>query len=305
MARGQDIIALAKSAIGADRERAISICQIIAANEPENSSLRHSLKRVLSTAQNPDGFQDGLLRELKGLVLVDAPKLKLADTILPESIGVELETMLEEQAHSDVIHEAGLPVPNRILLSGPPGNGKTTLAGALSDALKRPFLVADFSRIISSHMGETGSNIAKLFRGISTQPCVLLLDEMETLLSERAGSQGTTEVGEAKRIVSTLLLEIDRLPDHVLLVGATNHEEMLDRAVVRRFDFHWQLPSPDARTIDAWRRSFAERYPAVPVLSDMPDAILEGDSLSDIEREAKKWCRRWLITSRNNRGVTQ
>lgn len=303
MAKGHDITALARAALSADREKAIKICQCIAANEPSNSNLKTSLNRVLSTAQTTFNLSDSLPRELKGLVLSEEPKLNLVNAVLPDDVNFELETILEDQKFSDDIHEAGLPVPNRILLSGPPGNGKTTLAGALAVALDRPFFVSDFSRIISSHMGETGSNIAKLFRGVSGQPCVLLLDEMETLLSERAGNHGTTEVGEAKRIVSTLLLEIDRLPDHVLLVGATNHEEMLDRAVVRRFDFHWKLPPPSDAMVEAWRRSFAERHPSIPVATEMPDTILKGNSLSDIERDAKKWCRRWIVSKRKERGA--
>lgn len=294
MARGQDILALAKAALNMDRERVIHTCKCIAANESAASNLKASLDRMLASTQGSTLSLDVFPRELNGLVHLEDPRLDLSETVLPETVRLELDRVLEDQEYADAIHDAGLIVPHKILLSGPPGNGKTTLAGAVAKALERPFFIADFSAIVSSHMGETGSKIAKVFRGVKNQPSVLLIDEMETLLAERSGQQGTTEVGEAKRIVSTLLMEIDRLPDHVLLIGATNHQEMLDRAVVRRFDFHWEL-APNELMLGVWLRAFAERHPAIPVMSDMPAIEATGQSLSDIEREARKWCRRWIV----------
>jgi len=297
MAKGQDVLALAKAALSMNREQVIHVCKCIVANESETSSLRFNLDRVLASTAGSPVVSDILPRELKGLLLLEDPRLGLSDTVLPETVKSELDWALEDQVYSDALHDAGLSVPHKMLLSGPPGNGKTTLAGAIANALGRPLLVADFSAIVSSHMGETGSKIAKIFRGVAAQPCVLLIDEMETLLAERAGQQGTLEVGEAKRIVSTTLMELDRLPDHVLLVGATNHSEMLDRAVVRRFDFHWELPAPDEFMVDIWLQMFAKRHPMIPIRSEMPAIPADGRSLSDIEREAKKWCRRWVVNN--------
>lgn len=296
MARGGDIVALVKAALGHDHERVIAMSQIIVANEPTNSTLRVRLQRVLASTPVTKSMTELLPRGVADLLLTNAPRLSLDQTILPDSVSERLDEVIEDQRYSEELRDASLSVPHKILLSGPPGNGKTTLAGALAAELDLPFFVLDFSSIISSHMGETGSKLAKIFRGVSAQPCVILLDEMETLLSERAGNAGTTEVGEAKRIVSTLLLEIDRLPDHVILVGATNHEEMLDRAVVRRFDYSWELPAPDEIMIDRWRKQFSERYPEIPVISEMPVVPADGRSLSDIERDAKKWCRRWVVS---------
>lgn len=293
MARGQDILALARSALENKREHVISACRCIVANEPANSSLKESMNKLLLRMPGVMTLQDDLPRDLKGLVLVMEPSMGLADVELPEQVLSEVEVFLQEQRLSDVIHETGLSVPHKVLLSGPPGNGKTTLAGAIAQELGLPLFVVDFSSVVSSHLGESGAKIAKIFRGAVEKPCVLFLDEMETVLSERATN--SNEVGEMKRIVSTLLLEIDRLPDHVILIGATNHEELLDRAVVRRFDFYWELFKPSDDMAQEWLHRFAKSYPDIPVLANMPPLKAEDRSFSDIERDVTKWCRRWVV----------
>lgn len=295
MAKWQDVLNLARSALAGDREQVINTCRCILATEPDNSSLKDQLARLLARTPNVLALQELLPKDLKGLVLPVEPVLTLADTELPGAVRSDVAVFLGEQRYADAIHAAGLEVPHKILLSGPPGNGKTTLAGAIAQSLALPLFVVDFSAVVSSHLGETGSKIAKIFRGVTEKPAVLFLDEMETVLSERAGHGTSSDVGEAKRIVSTLLMELDRLPDHVILIGATNHEEMLDRAVVRRFDFHWALHGPDDAMVQGWLQRFAARYPAIPVLAEMPRGEFSGKSLSDLERETKRWCRRWLV----------
>lgn len=300
MAKQNDVINLAHAALSGDRERTVQACRMIMAGEPPRSTLKDRLERLLRNAPATRPIEL-LPRALQGLVLPLEPKLALADTTLPHQVQQELALFLEEQSHTETLHAHGLSVPHKILLSGPPGNGKTTLAGAIAKELNLPFFVLDFSEVVSSHLGESGAKIAKVFRGIVEKPAVLFLDEMETVLAERAGTGNSSDVGEMKRIVSTLLLEIDRLPDHIILIGATNHEEMLDRAVVRRFDFHWTLPAPDDGMVKRWLHRFAEQYPHIPVLAEMP-AIAEGTtSLSDLERQVLIWCRRWVVSTQTKR----
>lgn len=303
MAKWQDVLNLSRFALEGNRDQVINVCRCIVANEPDNSSLKDQIKRLLSRAPSMLALEELVPRDLKGLVLPIEPGMTLADTELPISVRNELSVFLEEQAHSEAIHATGLPVPHKVLLSGPPGNGKTTLAGAIARELNLPFFVVDFSAVVSSYLGESGSKFAKIFRGIVEKPSVLFLDEMETVLAERAGHGNSTDVGEVKRIVSTLLMEIDRLPDHVILIGATNHEEMLDRAVVRRFDFHWALPAPDENMVQSWLQRFAERYPGIPILAEMPRIEFSGKSLSDIERDVKRWCRRWIVSKQGNQAT--
>lgn len=305
MAKWQDYLNLARFALEGNRDQVINMCRCVMANEPDNSSLKDNLKRLLSRAPSMMSIQELLPRDLKGLVLPIEPGISLADTELPLEVQTQVAVFLEERAHAAAIHATGLAVPHKILLSGPPGNGKTTLAGAVAKELNLPLFVVDFSTVVSSYLGESGSKFAKIFRGVVEKPSVLFLDEMETVLSERAGHGNTTEVGEMKRVVSSLLMEIDRLPDHVILIGATNHEEMLDRAVVRRFDFYWDLPAPDEDMVQSWLQRFAKRYPEIPILSEMPRIAADGKSLSDIERDVKKWCRRWIVEQSAKRVTTK
>ena len=304
MPKWQDYVNLARYALEGNRDQVVNVCRCVLANEPANSSLKGNLTRLLArTSQQAN--QEILPASLKGLVLAIEPMMALADTELPAQIRDQVTTFLEERALAEEIHAAGLSVPHKILLSGPPGNGKTTLAGAIANELGLPLFVVDFSATVSSYLGESSSKFAKIFRNVVETPSVLFLDEMETVLSERAGYGNTTEVGEIKRIVSSLLMEIDRLPDHVILIGATNHEEMLDRAVVRRFEFYWPLPAPSDEMAQSWLQRFARRHPAIPILRDMPATNSGCRSFSDLERDAKKWCRRWIVEQAGGRAASR
>jgi SpoVK/Ycf46/Vps4 family AAA+-type ATPase len=188
MATANNIYALASAALAGNHERVVSMCRIIAAGERESSSLKTDLEKLLK--RMPQQSSEIIPQEIRGLVLHVSPMLSLDSVILPNSVQHELDAFLEERRHAEHIRDAGLSVPNRLLLSGPPGNGKTTLAGAIADRLGVPFFVVDFSAVISGYMGETGGKLAKLLRGVSTQPCVLFIDEMETVLAERSGTRG-------------------------------------------------------------------------------------------------------------------
>lgn len=290
MAKAEDIYALARYASAGNHDMAAQAIRCIAANEPANSTLKVRLNRLLQR-RAPSISSDLVPRELSTLVLQIEPRMGLESVHLSEHVLSDVKHFLLERKYAERLAEAGLGSAHKLMLSGPPGNGKTTLAGAIALELGLPLLCVDFSTIVSSHLGETGAKIAKLFRHLQT-PAVLFLDEMETLLSERAGFGNATDVGEVRRVVSTLLLEIDRLPEYIILIGATNHREMLDRAVVRRFDFHWELPVPSEGLVQQWLKGFAARHPSLPV--DQVD-IEPGASFSDIERQVLRWARVWQM----------
>ena len=141
-------------------------------------------------------------------------------------------------------------------MAGPPGNGKTSVAEALAFELMVPLIVVRYESLIGSYLGETSIRLKALLDYARTRRCVLFFDEFETLGKERGD---THETGEIKRVVSSLLLQLDDLPDYVVVVAASNHPELLDRAVWRRFQVRMELPSPTRAQLTAFVASISER----------------------------------------------
>jgi SpoVK/Ycf46/Vps4 family AAA+-type ATPase len=127
------------------------------------------------------------------------------------------------------------------LLVGPPGNGKTSLAESIAYELALPFFTVRYDAVITSYLGETAQRLRRLFDLVRTEPCVLFFDEFDAIGKERGDLH---ETGEIKRVVTTLLLQLDDLPSYCVLIGATNHPELLDRATWRRFHARLLLDKP-------------------------------------------------------------
>ena len=153
---------------------------------------------------------------------------------------------------------------HRVLLSGPPGNGKTSFAeGVAEAALALPFFVVRYDALIGSYLGETNARLKRLFDYVRTQPSVLFFDEFDAVGKERGD---THETGEIKRVVSFLLMELDQLPSYVIVVAATNHGELLDRAVWRRFQMRLAFPAPNRKLIETFLDRIIEQWPEQPRL---------------------------------------
>jgi len=169
------------------------------------------------------------------------PQKKLDDLILPQSLKEIFQGIIEEQLRAEVLQSYGLEPRNKMLLIGPPGNGKTSLAEAIAESLMVPLLTVRYESIVGAYLGETASKLSKLFEIAKTRKCVLFFDEFETLGKERGDIH---ETGEIKRVVSSLLMQIDSLPSYVVVIAATNHDTLLDRAAWRRFQIKIELPKP-------------------------------------------------------------
>ena len=182
----------------------------------------------------------------KELMYEVVPERALDSLVLPASIHDQIRELVEEQHRAELLHAHSLRARNRVLMAGPPGNGKTTLAEALAFELMYPLIVVRYETLVGSYLGETSSRLKNLLDYVRTQRCVLFFDEFETLGKERGD---THETGEIKRVVSSLLLQIDALPDYVVVVAASNHPELLDRAVWRRFQLRIELPTPSRRQL--------------------------------------------------------
>lgn len=192
----------------------------------------------------------------KDLFYEITPERNLSSLVLPEKIRNQVQELVEEQHRAELLHAHNLRARNRILLAGPPGNGKTTLAEALAFELMYPLIVIRYETLIGSYLGETSSRLKSVLDYARTQRCVLFFDEFETLGKERGD---THETGEIKRVVSSLLLQLDEMPDYVVVVAASNHPELLDKAVWRRFQLRIELPIPTREQLTKFIASIEQR----------------------------------------------
>jgi SpoVK/Ycf46/Vps4 family AAA+-type ATPase len=190
------------------------------------------------------------------LVAEITPKRQLEDLILPKEVEQGTRELVEEQQRADLLRSYGLEPRHRILLAGPPGNGKTTLAETVAYALNAPLLAVRYEAVIGSYLGETAQRIQQVFEYARTRQCVLFFDEFDVIGKERGDLH---ETGEIKRVVSSLLLQIDALPSYVVVMVASNHPELLDRAVWRRFQLRFKLPAPRPGQVEEWFERFEKR----------------------------------------------
>ena len=211
-----------------------------------------------------------------------SPERRLEDLVLPGLVMNAGRELVEEHRRADLLRAHNLEPRHRVLLTGPPGNGKTSLAEALATELVVPLLAVRYESVIASYLGETAVRLSQLFDRVRTRRCVLFFDEFDVVGKERGDVH---ETGEIKRIVSSLLLQIDDLPSHVVVVTATNHPELLDRAVWRRFQLRLDLPAPTTTLAQEWIQRFERRLGSKLGLT--PAALtkhLKGLSFSELEQ---------------------
>lgn len=168
------------------------------------------------------------------------------DVILSKSNFKKLESFILSYKNADKLNSMGIGVSNTLLLYGPPGCGKTKCAYLIAKELNLPLVIARLDSLISSYLGTTAKNIRTLFEFAQKMPCVLFLDEFDAIAKARDDSN---ELGELKRVVNSLLQNVDAMSGDSLLLAATNHEKLLDSAVWRRFDYKLEIELPDTDAI--------------------------------------------------------
>ena len=259
MARSDLLLKLIDAALNGENDRVRSVVESIAAEESQKrhtvlaDELSHLLdrpRREVTTAHLPSATSSS-----EGLLEV-RPKRRLQDIFLVDEVREELTTLIEEQHRADLLRAYNIEPRHRVLLIGPPGNGKTSCAEAIAAELSVPLLVLRYETVITSFLGETGAKIGMVLDSVRRRHCVLFLDEFDTLAKERGDEHDT---GEIKRIVSTLLLLLDQLPSYVVICAATNHSELLDRAVWRRFQIRVELGMPSRSRREDQIKAVSER----------------------------------------------
>lgn len=270
MARSDLLVSLVRAGVSGDREMLRSTAEALVADEraKKHFIVADRLQRALSavpvtppalTATSPH------LASANGreAILEVTARLQLDDLLLPLPARESGRQLLEEHRRADVLRASGYEPRHRVLLSGPPGNGKTSFAEAIAEGLGLPFYVVRYDALIGSYLGETNARLRKLFDFVRTTPSVLFFDEFDAIGKERGD---THETGEIKRVVSFLLMQLDQLPSYVVIVAATNHGELLDRAVWRRFQMRLSMPAPSKTDISVFLDRIVSGWPEAPKL---------------------------------------
>jgi SpoVK/Ycf46/Vps4 family AAA+-type ATPase len=253
MASADQLKALLKSHLDGDDERFFSVAMQVAAHEAKlgHGKLAEELRAFVDEAKArrglpPQGVENAIpisrpRGELAGLLTVTYPKVRLGEMVLDDTLSSQLERIIREHRQAAPILAHGLSPRRKLLLVGPPGTGKTMTASVLAGELGLPLFQVRLDGLITKYMGETASKLRQVFEATDRTRGVYFFDEFDAIGSQRGLAN---DVGEIRRILNSFLQMIEQDGSHSLIVAATNHPEILDHALFRRFDdiLHYELP---------------------------------------------------------------
>lgn len=294
MSNAKQILALLKSKATGDDEQFYSIALQIAAAEARRGhkttaeELRAAVDEVRATKSRGANVAIPFAQprgDLEALLDLKEPKLRLADVVLHNSVQRKLQDLVRQQVRREHLREHG-KTPNRcVLFVGPPGSGKTMTAEALAGEMHLPLFVIRLESLITRFMGDTAAKLRLVFDETLRRRGVYLFDEFDAIGGHR---KATNDVAEMRRVLNSFLqlMEQPNATDSVLL-GATNYPELLDRALVRRFDLVLEFEKPSDEQVKALIRKYLRplKYPRLG-WSKIIEAA-EGLSQSEIARASE------------------
>jgi len=250
-----------------------------------NASLMRKISPSRPAAQVlpvDDESRLSLLKVFKDESTKDAP-------LLSADVEEVLGQLIAERRQSDRLRAMGLTPTRSAIFVGPPGVGKTLTARWLATQLKVPLYVLDLTAVMSSLLGKSGANLRAAIDFAKREHCVLLLDEIDAIAKRRSDD---SDVGELKRLVTVILQEVDEWPASSVLLAATNHPELIDPALWRRFDLIVQFKAPDEQAVkEAIKRFLGPDYALFARWIDILVFAFAGHSFSDIERDVQRFRR--------------
>ena len=271
--KSEDVIRIIKCFATQDRENGVRLTKIMAANE--SAAGRYRIGKDLERAVAQAGtFMLLPGKHTEGIQWVQ-PTRTMDSIVLPPGVRDAVSLVLQERKHADALIEHGIKPSKCVLLSGESGVGKTALAEAVATAIELPFGMAQYASLIGSHVGETGKNLSRIFSSIANQPCVLFLDECDTLLSARRYGEAANT--ENCRMVNEMLLQIDAMPSTSLVIMATNMASAIDTALSRRVK-HIRIEHTAREKHALWHDILAKKWPQIvlpPDLDEMSPAMIE------------------------------
>lgn len=248
---------------------------------PASSPLR---RKPLPTKATQEVSQDGPDADL-ALLRVDTEGA--TKPVFSSNLDASIQQLLEERRQAAKLQHLGLEPMRSAIFVGPPGVGKTMSARWIASELQLPLFVLDLTAIMSSFLGKTGTNLRAVLDYAKKVPCVLLLDEVDAIAKRRGD---LSDVGELKRLVTVILQEIDAWPSSGLLLAATNHAELIDPALWRRFDLTLEFPNPSKSEIaGVVQRSLGRDAAKFEPWREILSSLFLGASFSDIDRTLRQF----------------
>lgn len=263
------------------------------------------------------GTKTGIIADaVRNAPLDQDSRLQIVEIIPPEDVIThvvlnpltksQIEEFTDIVMHSSKLECEGLDIPKTLILYGRPGCGKTSVAHYISNLTGLPIVLARLDSLVSSLLGSTAKNIRKIFEYIKDFPCILLLDEFDAIAKARDDKK---EIGELKRVINSLLQNMDTMPKHCILIAATNHPELLDRAVWRRFLQKVEIGMPQKQELIELIRLFAgenqEDFMQLVLNTKGLLAVFEGLSPSDIKNLFDRAKIRRILSGKNEISISQ
>ena len=309
MASANQLKALLKSHLEGDDQRFISVGMQIAAHEAKlgHGKLAKELRTLIDEAKRGrvGGQPVPISRprgELANLLVVTYPKVRLGDMVLDVDLEQQIQRVIREQRHAANILRHGLSPRRKLLLMGPPGTGKTLTASVLAGELGIPLFQVRLDVLISRYMGETAAKLRQVFEATEQTRGVYFFDEFDAIGSQRGIAN---DVGEIRRVLNSFLQMIEQDRSHSLIIAATNHAELLDYALFRRFDdvLHYELPAVDqiVALLKARLARVAEKGTSWENLSEMATGL----SYAEIVRASEEVLKEALINQRERIAETE
>lgn len=254
MSTARQIIALLKSHIEGDDTQFLSVAMQVAAQEARqgHGKIAQELRALIDQAKERKSAvrRTGAIPlaqpkgELAALLSVVYPEVRLAGMVLPPELESRLRRVLREQKQQNRLRDHGLSPRRKLLFLGPPGSGKTMTAAALAGELALPLFTILLEGVITKFMGETAAKLRSVFDAMADTRGVYLFDEFDAIGARRSSSN---DVGEIRRVLNSFLQFLEQDESSSLVIAATNHPELLDPALFRRFDdvIEYALPEPE------------------------------------------------------------
>jgi len=305
MASAEQLKALLKSHLDGDNQRFYSVAMQVAAYEAKlgHGKLAEELRALIDDAKRQRGFPlQGSVQpipisrprgDLANLLSVSYPKSRLGEMVLSDALAEQIQRIIREQRHAAQILAHGLSPRRKLLLVGPPGTGKTMSASVLAGELGLPLCQIRLDGLITKYMGETAAKLRQIFEATEQLRGVYFFDEFDAIGSQRGI---TNDVGEIRRVLNSYLQMIEQDRSHSLIVAATNHPEILDHALFRRFDDVLYYSLPDPVQIAALLKDRLTRLVPRGVSWKRLAALAAGLSYAEVTRAAEEVFKHTLIS---------